>query len=390
MSKRRNEKQITKDDNLDEEESTEAGEWTAADPEKLAKRKIIKAQTRGFDNLSQDDSAAQAAFPRFDFGVDESKDSGGEVEWPSMAPETDDPGKAEKKKEDEWNSGFSWGNEGESSSSATFDWGTDSGDNPFSAATAGTDAFVLTTEAFDTSKLATTSVAESFEGREAEKAGTEKDQTLIRQPARVYILKDPEPEGENKFGSELSSAKTEEDKEDKEGAKKEDTNGASKPQEENAFSKLMPKNQWSCQACDVPNPLSATVCRACETERSTVAEVSSKGEREEASKFEQPTQKTTQAKKFVEIGNGDLYINTYDEEGKMKARMVLRAERTQRLVLNCPVFKDMVHEAQGDKYVKFMSNDLDGKLQLYLLKVGNKAAVTSVLNGIKQALAKIA
>eukprot|EP00808_Paulinella_micropora_P009376 g27536.t1 len=35
--------------------------------------------------------------------------------------------------------------------------------------------------------------------------------------------------------------------------------------EENVFAKLMPKNQWTCDECLVPNPNSASKCRACET-----------------------------------------------------------------------------------------------------------------------------
>jgi hypothetical protein len=49
---------------------------------------------------------------------------------------------------------------------------------------------------------------------------------------------------------------------------------------------------------------------------------------------------------------------------------VLREERTKRSVLNAPLFINMIYTLQGDKYVKFHSLDLDGKLATFLLKVG--------------------
>eukprot|EP00457_Paulinella_chromatophora_P006473 gb/GEZN01006491.1/.p1 GENE.gb/GEZN01006491.1/~~gb/GEZN01006491.1/.p1 ORF type:complete len:363 (-),score=86.60 gb/GEZN01006491.1/:470-1558(-) len=357
MSKRRTERQLTKDDDPEADEAAEAGEWTAADPAKIAQRKIVKAVSRTASKPGGEGSedAAPSAFPRFDFGLsadstEDSSSSSDTVEWPYMENtsatstadeatgvpgEGEEKGKYEKKAEDEWNSGFSWG-DGDTST-ATFDWGagTEGGDNPFAAATAaGADAFVLSSEAFNTSKLPSTSIAQNFEGREAECAGTEEDHTYVRTPARVYILKEPEVEPASEMGKTEGSAVL----------------GTEAKKEENG-----------------------------ETEDSDKAK-SENGEEDEAG------EKKGKTKKFVEIGNGDLYINAYDKDGRKNARMVLRADRTQRLVLNCPVFKDMVNEAHGDKYVKFMSLDLEGQLQLYLLKVANKAVVNQVLEGIRKAL----
>jgi len=93
------------------------------------------------------------------------------------------------------------------------------------------------------------------------------------------------------------------------------------------------------------------------------------------------------AMKFVECGEGELKINTIQEGDKKYARVVLRVEKTQRLVLNARLFTGMTLATQGDKYVKFCSNDPDDKPTVYLLKFKNKTETTLVKEHMDKAIA---
>ena len=75
--------------------------------------------------------------------------------------------------------------------------------------------------------------------------------------------------------------------------------------------------------------------------------------------------------KYVEIGTGELHINTFADPatGKTRARMVLREAATKRSVLNAPVFAGMVYSVQGERMVRFHSLDLDGKFATFMMKV---------------------
>ncbi len=82
---------------------------------------------------------------------------------------------------------------------------------------------------------------------------------------------------------------------------------------------------------------------------------------------------------------GDLHVNTYpSKEGKTCARLVLRAEKTQRLSLNCPLFAGMTVELQSEKHVRFNSLDLDQKPAAFLLKFNSKPEAMEVLEAIKK------
>jgi hypothetical protein len=95
------------------------------------------------------------------------------------------------------------------------------------------------------------------------------------------------------------------------------------------------------------------------------------------------------AGKFVEAGSGELHINTFTLAGKFKARLVLRAAQTQRLVLNAPVFAEMTHSVE-DKWVKFLSTGVDGTtMTSYALKLKNKAEATEVDGHIKTLIEKV-
>jgi len=96
---------------------------------------------------------------------------------------------------------------------------------------------------------------------------------------------------------------------------------------------------------------------------------------------------------FVERGEGELNINTVSNEGKKIARVVLRADKTHRVVLNALLYKGMTLGLQGEKFVKFCSRDCsaaaDVKPDVYLLKLKDKTQTTMVLAKMKEAIATL-
>lgn len=90
--------------------------------------------------------------------------------------------------------------------------------------------------------------------------------------------------------------------------------------------------------------------------------------------------------KWLQIGEGELHVNLVNQSsGKPKARFVLRADKTQRLVLNSNIFKITPIQLQNDKYIQFKSNDLDGGFVLFLLKFKSKAEAQDVISAVEQA-----
>jgi rubredoxin len=97
--------------------------------------------------------------------------------------------------------------------------------------------------------------------------------------------------------------------------------------------------------------------------------------------------KETSAWKFVECGEGEAKVNTIQDGDKKMARVVLRVEKTQRLVLNAPLFSDMSLLLQGEKYVKFCSYDLERNPAVYLLRFKNKTESTQMKEQMEKAIA---
>merc|ERR1712130_788078 len=90
--------------------------------------------------------------------------------------------------------------------------------------------------------------------------------------------------------------------------------------------------------------------------------------------------------KYVESGSGDLHINVIEETGNTRARMVLRVDKTQHLVLNAPIFPEMLYSIQGDKYIRFTSRDLEDKAAIFLLKLRNKTETFEVKSYIEECI----
>lgn len=93
--------------------------------------------------------------------------------------------------------------------------------------------------------------------------------------------------------------------------------------------------------------------------------------------------------KFLECGEGEAHINTVAGEGKKQARVILRADKTHRLVLNCPLLAGVKLVLQGEKFVKFASTDKEGKPGVFLLKVKNKSESAQLLAKMEEAVATL-
>jgi len=93
--------------------------------------------------------------------------------------------------------------------------------------------------------------------------------------------------------------------------------------------------------------------------------------------------------KYVESGSGDLRINVREDDGKTQARMVLRVDKTQRLVLNAPIFPEMLFNIEGEKYIRFTSNDLNGDSAVFLLRFRNQTESSEVYSYIQKCISMI-
>jgi len=61
---------------------------------------------------------------------------------------------------------------------------------------------------------------------------------------------------------------------------------------------------------------------------------------------------------------------------------VYRSDKTQRGVLNAPIFKDMKYALENDKHIRFQSLALDGVMTIQLLKFRNGADATECKQAI--------
>ena len=96
--------------------------------------------------------------------------------------------------------------------------------------------------------------------------------------------------------------------------------------------------------------------------------------------------------RWVDVGLGELHLNTYKAaDGSTKGRLIMRADRTHRLILNAPILPHLaqsfvVHEG---RYVRLASVSAeDGRLQQFLLKVKGKEEATKIVDTLKDIVGK--
>ena len=112
--------------------------------------------------------------------------------------------------------------------------------------------------------------------------------------------------------------------------------------------------------------------------------------------------------RWVDVGTGELHVNTYragGEEGAVKARLIMRADRTHRLILNTPLLLHLQQSfaMQADRYVRLASVRTaaedeaaaagaatgGSRLVQYLLRVKGKAEALEVLECLKKVVGMV-
>ena len=76
--------------------------------------------------------------------------------------------------------------------------------------------------------------------------------------------------------------------------------------------------------------------------------------------------------KWIEQGKGELHLNMYKANEKMKGRAILRAEKTQRLVLNAPIFDQMKVELSGEKVCQILLIRFRDETGQHLIEISDK------------------
>jgi hypothetical protein len=189
-------------------------------------------------------------------------------------------------------------------------------------------------------------LAEQFKERKAESSGEETDDIQLRIQSRVFILKTVQPDEAND-GSDTAASS------------------------------------------------------------SSAAEEQTKPEAAGGEKAAGDKRAAKSGDRWVDVGTGELHVNTYragGEEGAVKARLIMRADRTHRLILNTPLLPHLQQSfaMQADRYVRLASVRTaaedetaaggaagGSKLVQYLLRVKGKAEALEVLECLKRVVGMV-
>jgi len=333
MSKRSATKQISKNDDPDvlaeaSEDVAEAS--TVAPPEKLAQRVIYKAKRRNTEQ-KEDSAAAPSSFPVFNFFATPSSSAATDSAVGSTSQSDTNGVVSEQKLESTSASSSTAGLSSSLSSHVNGQNASPNGHSQSGSSILGNSAMLFGTSCsfFNTAALAS---VESFSSVAAS-SSTTSSFSFSTAP-----LKFDHTDASANFSTSAAP------KEDFKGKAPEPTG---EEDEENVFK--------------IPVSAAGGV-RAFQLQTAPPKPESSS---------ESGSAPTTQAR-YVECGRGELRLNR-NREGKPFARVLMRADKTHRVVLNSPIIQDMKFNLQDDKYLRFASIDTDGKVAVYLLKFANKA-----------------
>lgn len=104
-------------------------------------------------------------------------------------------------------------------------------------------------------------------------------------------------------------------------------------------------------------------------------------------RFESPSE--GQPKKYRPCGVGELKVNLTTKDEVTRARMVLHAEKTHRLVLNAPIFDKMEYAVQNEKFIRFFSMNLEATMMIHMLRFKTNADALETEKAIKLCLDRI-
>lgn len=94
--------------------------------------------------------------------------------------------------------------------------------------------------------------------------------------------------------------------------------------------------------------------------------------------------------KFVLSGKGELHLNTYsNENGKILGRMIMRREKTHKLLLNEPIFPKLKHTLENDTYIRIITLTSDKKIKTILLRFANPEDSNSASKVLEKIISQV-
>jgi hypothetical protein len=92
-------------------------------------------------------------------------------------------------------------------------------------------------------------------------------------------------------------------------------------------------------------------------------------------------------KQYASRGKGELKLNTYTSaSGETLGRMIMRVEKTRRLILHVGLFKEMKYSMEGENHVRFSSIGDSGSVEVYLLKFRSKEDCSGMFSALGELL----
>jgi len=89
--------------------------------------------------------------------------------------------------------------------------------------------------------------------------------------------------------------------------------------------------------------------------------------------------------RYVEAGSGELHVNAITKDSAVvSGRLVLRMDKTQRLLLNAAILPAVTKPVTEDKWVRFASMGEGGKLEHYGLKMRTKEEASGLAREIHE------
>lgn len=86
---------------------------------------------------------------------------------------------------------------------------------------------------------------------------------------------------------------------------------------------------------------------------------------------------------WKEGGKGDLRVNKLEgKDGKKSARLIMRTDKTLRVILNVPIFKEMTVERADEKLVKVISV-MEGKPAIYQMRFKTVEAADTFFKAVQ-------
>jgi len=83
---------------------------------------------------------------------------------------------------------------------------------------------------------------------------------------------------------------------------------------------------------------------------------------------------------WKECGTGEIHMNELKSaNNKLTARLVMRAEKTKRLILNAPITENTVHKSE-EKTLRMALPDLDGKITMFALRFKSKPELSEFVD----------